>query len=94
MTLIVNNKPYRRLACSINHPHRKLRTEAGAAAVRKAGELRAIIAKYPLISSVKSALAASYRDQAWGRVALPLQPLNAVQARALAAAMAERIARA
>jgi 4-hydroxy-tetrahydrodipicolinate synthase len=68
-------------------------TEAGAAAVRKAGELRALIAKYPLVASVKSALAATYRDALWARVALPLRPLNAEQAGALAEALAERTAR-
>ena len=68
-------------------------TEAGAAAVRKAGELRAIIARWPLISSVKAALAATYRDEARARVALPLRPLQAEQAAALADAWAERSAR-
>ena len=68
-------------------------TEAGATAVRKAGELRAIIARYPLISSVKAALASTYRDPAWAAVALPLRPLNAEQAAALNEAMAERLAR-
>jgi 4-hydroxy-tetrahydrodipicolinate synthase len=67
-------------------------TEAGTAAVRKAADLRAIIARYPLISSVKSALATTYHDEAWSRVALPLQPLNEEDAGALAAAMAERLA--
>jgi 4-hydroxy-tetrahydrodipicolinate synthase len=70
-------------------------TEAGESAVRKAGELRGLIAKHPLVASVKSALAARYRDAAWARVALPLRPLNAVQAQAqaLAEALAERISR-
>jgi 4-hydroxy-tetrahydrodipicolinate synthase len=68
-------------------------SEAGAAAVRKAGELRALIAAYPLVASVKAALAANYRDPAWARVALPLRPLNDAQAAALAGALAERISR-
>ncbi len=65
-----------------------------AAAVRKAGELRAIIARWPLISSVKAALAATYKDEAWARVALPLRPLQAEQAAALVEALIERGARA
>jgi 4-hydroxy-tetrahydrodipicolinate synthase len=69
-------------------------TEAGATAVRKAAELRALIARFPLISSVKAALAAAYRDPAWARVALPLRPLNAEQAGLLNAALAERMAQA
>ena len=68
-------------------------SETGAAAVRKAGELRGLIAKYPLVASVKSALAATYHDDAWARVTLPLRPLNTPQAAALAAALAERISR-
>lgn len=68
-------------------------SDAGAAAVRKAGELRALIAKYPLVASVKSALAVTYHDAAWSRVALPLRPLHAEQATALAEALAERISR-
>ncbi|MES2099830.1 MAG: dihydrodipicolinate synthase family protein [Pseudomonadota bacterium] len=68
-------------------------TEAGAAAVRKAGELRGLIAKYPLVASVKSALATTWCDAAWSRVALPLRPLSAAQAAALAEALTERIAR-
>jgi dihydrodipicolinate synthase/N-acetylneuraminate lyase len=69
-------------------------TEAGATAVRKASELRAIIARFPLVGSVKAALAAVYHDPAWARVALPLRPLNAEQASLLNASMAERTARA
>lgn len=65
-------------------------TDEGTAAVRKAGELRALIAKYPLVASVKSALAATYREAAWSTVALPLRPLQPEQATALA----ERISRA
>ena len=68
-------------------------TEAGAAAVRKAGELRGLIAKYPLVASVKSALAATYDDATWSRVALPLRPLAAAQAAALAESLAERNSR-
>ncbi|MEO8058052.1 MAG: dihydrodipicolinate synthase family protein [Burkholderiales bacterium] len=66
-------------------------TEAGAAAVRKAGELRGLIAKYPLVASVKSALAAVYGDAEWSRVALPLRPLNSEQSAALAEVVRERI---
>ena len=69
-------------------------TDEGTAAVRKAGELRALIAKYPLVASVKSALAATYREAAWSTVALPLRPLQPEQATALAEALAERISRA
>ncbi len=66
-------------------------SEAGAAAVRKAGELRGLIAKYPLVASVKSALAAVYNDAEWSRVALPLRPLSSEQSVALAEAVRERI---
>lgn len=68
-------------------------SEAGAAAVRKAGELRGLIASYPLVASVKAALAATYRDAAWSRVASPLRPLTAEQSAALEAALAERMSR-
>ncbi len=68
-------------------------SEAGAAAVRKAGELRALIARYPLVASVKSALAATHHDDTWSRVALPLRPLSAAQSTALAEALAERNSR-
>jgi len=66
-------------------------TEAGAAAVSKAGDLRGLIARYPLVASVKAALAAVYGDAEWSRVALPLQPLNSEQAAALAEAVRERM---
>lgn len=66
-------------------------SDAGAAAVRKASDLRGLIAKYPLVASVKSALATLYRDASWSRVALPLRPLSAEQSAALAQAVAERM---
>ena len=69
-------------------------SDAGAAAVRKAAELRALIAAYPLVASVKAALATAYRDPSWGRVALPLRPLSAAQSLALARAVQERMSRA
>lgn len=68
-------------------------TDEGAVAVRKAAELRALIARYPLVASVKSALAATYSDAAWSEVALPLRPLKPEQASALAESLAERISR-
>ena len=61
--------------------------------MRKAGELRGLIAKYPLVASVKSALAARYGDDAWSRVMPPLQALNGTQAAALAESLGERVAR-
>ncbi|HEV7574443.1 MAG TPA: dihydrodipicolinate synthase family protein [Caldimonas sp.] len=67
-------------------------TSAGAAAVRKAGELRAIVAGHPLIAAVKAALAARYSDPAWARVALPLLPLAAEPAGRLGAALERRLA--
>lgn len=66
-------------------------TEAGAAAVRKASDLRALIAKFPLVASVKSALAAKYRDDEWARVGLPLRPLTAQQAAESREALDRRI---
>lgn len=67
-------------------------TEAGALAARKASELRALFVQYPLVSAVKAALAARYRDREWARVCLPLRPLEAGQASALRAALAHRTA--
>ena len=65
-------------------------TEAGRAAVKKAGELRAIVAGHPLIAAVKSALATRYDDPAWAGVALPLQPLAAEARARLDAALGAR----
>jgi 4-hydroxy-tetrahydrodipicolinate synthase len=65
-------------------------TPAGAAAVKKAGELRALVAKHPLISAVKAALAAQYADASWSGVCLPLQPLAAEPASSLCEALARR----
>jgi len=66
-------------------------SEAGAAALRKAADLRGLIATYPLVASVKAALAAAHGDAEWSRVALPLRPLNSEQSAALAEAVRERI---
>lgn len=65
-------------------------SDAGAAAVRKASELRALIAKYPLVASVKTALAATYRDDEWTRMCPPLQRLSAEQAAQLASELSRR----
>lgn len=65
---------------------------AGAAAVRKASELRALIARFPLVASVKAALAATYRDAEWARMALLMQALTAAQAAQLEGQLAERMA--
>jgi len=67
-------------------------TPAGRAAVKKAAELRAIVARYPLVAAVKSALAARYRDDAWARVCLPLVPLAGERAAALKDAFERRAA--
>jgi len=67
-------------------------TPAGAAAVRKAADLRAILSAHPLIAAVKSALAGRYADPAWARVALPLQPLAAEPAERLREALGRRAA--
>ena len=66
-------------------------TEAGAAAVKKAAELRALIARFPLVASVKAALAARYDDAAWLRVGLPLQSLGAAQSAALGESLRQRL---
>jgi len=68
-------------------------TAAGEAAVRKAGDLRALIAKFPLVASVKAALAARYNDPGWARIGLPLRPLSAEQAAQLQASLNARMAR-
>jgi 4-hydroxy-tetrahydrodipicolinate synthase len=65
-------------------------TEAGRAAVKKAGELRAIVAGHPLIAAVKSALATRYDDETWAQVALPLVPLSAEARGRLDTALAAR----
>ena len=67
-------------------------TPAGAAAVKKAGELRGLVAKHPLIAAVKAALAAHYEDDAWARVCPPLQPLAAEAAAGLFDALTRRAA--
>jgi 4-hydroxy-tetrahydrodipicolinate synthase len=65
-------------------------TEAGAAAARKASDLRALFVQYPLVSAVKAALAARYRDDEWSRLCLPLRPLRADDSSALCEALARR----
>ena len=65
-------------------------TAPGAAAARKATELRAIVSAQPLIAAVKAVLADRYGDAAWARVALPLQPLPAEAARRLLEAFRRR----
>ena len=67
-------------------------TPAGAAAVKKAGELRSLVAQHPLVAAVKAALAARYHDDAWARVCLPLQELAAEPAAILRDALARRSA--
>lgn len=67
-------------------------SDAGRAAVKKAGELRAIVAGHPLIAAVKACLAAKYADDAWARVCLPLVPLAAGSAASLRDAFARRAA--
>ena len=65
-------------------------SDAGRAAVKKAGDLRAIVAGHPLIAAVKAALARRYDDDSWSRVALPLVPLAADARARLDAALAAR----
>jgi 4-hydroxy-tetrahydrodipicolinate synthase len=67
-------------------------TPAGALAVKKAAELRAIVAGYPLVAAVKAVLAAQYGDDAWARVCLPLLPLAADRVAALKDAFERRAA--
>jgi 4-hydroxy-tetrahydrodipicolinate synthase len=67
-------------------------TPAGIAAARKAAELRAIVASYPLVAAVKAGLAARYGDPAWARVCLPLLALAAERAAELRAAFDRRAA--
>ena len=56
---------------------------AGAAAAKKAAELRALVAAHPLVAAVKALLAARYGDDEWRRLALPLVALDADRAAAL-----------
>ena len=65
-------------------------SDTGRAAVKKAGDLRAIVAGHPLIAAVKAALASRYDDETWARVALPLVPLAADARARLDAALAAR----
>ena len=65
-------------------------TDTGRAAVKKAGELRAIVAGHPLIAAVKAALARRYDDEAWARVAPPLVSLAADARARLDAALSAR----
>ena len=65
---------------------------SGAAAAKKAAELRAIVAGHPLVAAVKSLLAARYRDDAWRRLALPLVALDSDRAAALHEAYERRAA--
>jgi 4-hydroxy-tetrahydrodipicolinate synthase len=65
---------------------------SGAAAAKKAAELRAIVARHPLVAAVKSLLAARYRDDAWRRLALPLVALDSDRAAALHEAYDRRAA--
>ena len=65
---------------------------SGAAAAKKAAELRAIVAGHPLVAAVKSLLAARYRDDAWRRLALPLVALDSDRAAALHEAYDRRAA--
>ena len=67
-------------------------TPAGVVAVKKAAELRAIVARFPLVAAVKSLLARRYGDPVWERTCLPLVPLDAARAAALADAFDRRAA--
>jgi len=67
-------------------------TAVGKAAGQKAADLRALMAAHPLVAAVKAALAGRYRDAAWGRVCLPLQPLDAAPAASLCDALERRMA--
>ncbi|MEP6740290.1 MAG: dihydrodipicolinate synthase family protein [Caldimonas sp.] len=65
-------------------------TDAGRAAVKKAGELRAIVAGQPLVAAVKAVLAERNGDAAWARVCPPLRPLAPAAAVSLNEAYARR----
>jgi 4-hydroxy-tetrahydrodipicolinate synthase len=67
-------------------------TAVGEAAGQKAADLRALMAAHPLVAAVKAALAGRYRDAAWSRVCLPLQPLAAEAAASLCDALERRTA--
>jgi 4-hydroxy-tetrahydrodipicolinate synthase len=65
------------------------RTEAERqAALAKAVELRALLAGYPLVASVKAALAFVHGEPRWRATMPPLTPLGDAEARALAVALA------
>lgn len=61
--------------------------EARAAGLAKAVELRGLIAKFPLVASVKAALAWSSGKAGWSRTMPPLSPLGAAEVEALAASL-------
>ena len=51
--------------------------------------MRMALSRQPLVASVKTALAWRYRDDAWKRLAPPLQPLSDTQVRSLQDALKE-----
>jgi 4-hydroxy-tetrahydrodipicolinate synthase len=54
-------------------------TPAGVAAISKASALRALLARQPLIPSVKAAIAMIHKDPGWERLCLPLRSLAGMQ---------------
>jgi len=67
-------------------------TPAGVAAGQKAADLRGIVAKHPLVASVKAGLAARYADPAWARICLPMLTLAAEAAARMQAEFEARAA--
>ncbi|MEO3387985.1 dihydrodipicolinate synthase family protein [Mesorhizobium sp. CAU 1741] len=63
--------------------------EDRAAGLAEAVRIRAEIAKFPLVASVKHALALTTGNQAWSRPMPPLGPLPAAEQKALAEALRE-----
>ena len=52
-----------------------------------AGELRAIIARYPLVAAIRHVVRDLFRDERWAQIMPPLEPLTKAQALELDAAM-------
>lgn len=64
-------------------------SEAGRGAAAAASAIRETLAAFPLVASVKSALAGMTGDAAWERLAPPLRPLSAGEREALFARLAD-----
>lgn len=68
---------------------RALGTPAGTRAIERAAAIRAALTRFPVISSVKWALADFYHEPAWSRLCPPLRPLGEGEAEIVRRALAD-----